>query len=91
MVILLTDSALFLPVYHVLLISITSPPIAMDQCADGYAIFGAITAIQAVQAQNAAHPRCVILIEGGEESDIDDLPHYIHQLRPRIGTVRKAH
>jgi len=53
---------------------------------DGYAIFGAITAIQAVQAQGAPHPRCVILIEGGEESDIDDLPHYMLQLRPRIGT-----
>jgi len=52
---------------------------------DGYAIFGAITAINAVRAQGAAHPRCVVLIEGGEESDIDDLQVYIKQLRPRIG------
>lgn len=52
---------------------------------DGYAIFGAITAINAVRAQGAAHPRCVVLIEGGEESDIDDLQVYIKKLHPRIG------
>lgn len=53
--------------------------------ADGYAIFGAITALQAVQAVGAPHPRCVILIEGGEESDVDDLPFYIRRLHSRIG------
>jgi len=54
---------------------------------DGYAIFGAITAIRAVQEQGAAHPRCVVLIEGGEESDVDDLKVYIRQLHSRIGEV----
>jgi len=55
---------------------------------DGYAIFGAITAIRAVQEQGAAHPRCVVLIEGGEESDVDDLKVYIRQLHSRIGALQ---
>ncbi|MBI5750682.1 MAG: M20 family metallopeptidase [Hydrogenophilales bacterium] len=53
---------------------------------DGYAIFSALSAIAALQAQNVAHPRCVVLIETSEESGSPDLPAYMQALSPRIGT-----
>jgi len=53
---------------------------------DGYAIFSAISAIKAIQAQNKPHPRCVIIIEGCEESGSFDLPYYIDHLKNKIGT-----
>ncbi|MBT9613649.1 MAG: M20/M25/M40 family metallo-hydrolase [Burkholderiales bacterium] len=53
---------------------------------DGYAIFSALSAIAALQAQNMAHPRCVVLIETSEESGSPDLPAYMQALSPRIGT-----
>jgi len=53
---------------------------------DGYAIFSALSAIAALQAQHAAHPRCVVLIETSEESGSPDLPAYMQALSPRIGT-----
>ena len=52
---------------------------------DGYAIFGSLTAIMALQAQNAAHARCVVLIEACEESGSYDLPAYVDHLAERIG------
>ena len=52
---------------------------------DGYAIFGSLTALMALQAQGAAHARCVILIEGCEESGSNDLPFYVDHLADRIG------
>ncbi len=52
---------------------------------DGYAIFGSLTAVLALQAQGAAHARCVILIEGCEESGSYDLPFYVDHLAERIG------
>src|SRR5688572_2977546 len=52
---------------------------------DGYAIFGSLAAIQALQAQGAPHARCVILIEACEESGSYDLPAYVDHLAPRIG------
>ena len=52
---------------------------------DGYAIFGSLAAIQALQAQGAAHARCVILIEACEESGSYDLPAYVDHLAERIG------
>ena len=52
---------------------------------DGYAIFGALTAICALHAQGVAHARCVVLIEACEESGSYDLPHYIDHLAARIG------
>ncbi|MDD5030754.1 MAG: M20/M25/M40 family metallo-hydrolase [Rhodoferax sp.] len=54
---------------------------------DGYAVYAAITAIAAVQAQGAAHPRIVGLIEASEESGSPDLPAYIDALKPRLGDV----
>jgi acetylornithine deacetylase/succinyl-diaminopimelate desuccinylase-like protein len=53
---------------------------------DGYAVFGSLTAIRALQEQGIPHARCVVLIEGCEESGSFDLPHYIDALGERIGT-----
>lgn len=53
---------------------------------DGYAVFAAVTAIQALKAQGLPCARCVILIEACEESGSSDLPHYIDALAERIGT-----
>ena len=53
---------------------------------DGYAMFGSLTAIRALQEANLPHPRCVIIIEGCEESGSYDLPHYVELLAEEIGT-----
>jgi acetylornithine deacetylase/succinyl-diaminopimelate desuccinylase-like protein len=53
---------------------------------DGYAIFASVTAIAALQQQNLAHPRCVVIIEACEESGSYDLPYYIDYLQERIKT-----
>jgi acetylornithine deacetylase/succinyl-diaminopimelate desuccinylase-like protein len=52
---------------------------------DGYAIFSALSAITALQAQNISHPRCALLIETSEESGSPDLPAYVEALQERIG------
>jgi len=52
---------------------------------DGYALFGALTAIMALQDQGVAHARCVVLIEASEESGSFDLPHYVDHLAARLG------
>ncbi|MFD0739376.1 M20 family metallopeptidase [Lysobacter koreensis] len=52
---------------------------------DGYAIFGSLTAILALQEQQIAHSRCVVLIEACEESGSYDLPAYVDHLAERIG------
>jgi acetylornithine deacetylase/succinyl-diaminopimelate desuccinylase-like protein len=51
---------------------------------DGYAAFAALTAIEALQAQGVPHARCVVLIEGSEESGSPDLPAYVEALTERI-------
>ena len=53
---------------------------------DGYAAFASLTAIRALQEQGGKHSRCVVLIEGCEESGSYDLPYYIDHLADRIGT-----
>lgn len=52
---------------------------------DGYAIFGSLAAIAATERQYLPHPRCLVLIEGCEESGSADLPAYIEHLRESIG------
>ncbi len=52
---------------------------------DGYAIFSCLSAIEALQSQGHMHPKCVILIEGCEESGSPDLPYYIDYLQEEIG------
>jgi acetylornithine deacetylase/succinyl-diaminopimelate desuccinylase-like protein len=54
---------------------------------DGYAVYAAVSAIEALQAQGLPHPRCVGLIETCEESGSYDLPAYLEALRPRLGQV----
>ena len=54
---------------------------------DGYAVFAAITAIEALDAQSIPRPRCVGLIESCEESGSFDLPAYLDVLKPRLGDV----
>jgi acetylornithine deacetylase/succinyl-diaminopimelate desuccinylase-like protein len=52
---------------------------------DGYAIFSALTAINALRDQTIPHARCVIVIEACEESGSPDLPFYVDHLAARIG------
>jgi len=52
---------------------------------DGYAAYGSLTAIMAVQRDKVPHARCVVIIEACEESGSYDLPHYMEHLRERIG------
>jgi acetylornithine deacetylase/succinyl-diaminopimelate desuccinylase-like protein len=53
---------------------------------DGYAMFGALSAILALKAQGQAHARCAVLIEACEESGSYDLPAYVDHLAPRLGS-----
>ena len=53
---------------------------------DGYSTFASLAAIEILQSQGIPHARCVVIIEGCEESGSYDLPHYIEHLRERIGT-----
>jgi acetylornithine deacetylase/succinyl-diaminopimelate desuccinylase-like protein len=53
---------------------------------DGYATFASLTAIMALDERGVDHSRCVVVIEGCEESGSYDLPFYINHLAPRIGT-----
>jgi acetylornithine deacetylase/succinyl-diaminopimelate desuccinylase-like protein len=52
---------------------------------DGYAMYGALTALLALRDQNVPHARCVLIIEACEESGSPDLPHYVDHLSARIG------
>ncbi len=52
---------------------------------DGYAMFGALSAILALGDAGVAHARCVILIEACEESGSPDLPYYVDALGARLG------
>jgi acetylornithine deacetylase/succinyl-diaminopimelate desuccinylase-like protein len=52
---------------------------------DGYAMFGALTAILALRDAGIPHARAVVLIEACEESGSYDLPHYVDHLAPRLG------
>jgi len=54
---------------------------------DGYAIYAAVSAIEALKAQNVPHPRIVGLIESCEESGSFDLPFYLERLAGRLGDV----
>jgi acetylornithine deacetylase/succinyl-diaminopimelate desuccinylase-like protein len=53
---------------------------------DGYSTFASLAAIKVLQDQGIPHARCVLIIEGCEESGSFDLPHYIEHLHGRIGT-----
>jgi len=53
---------------------------------DGYAMFGALSALMALREQAVPHARCVVLIEACEESGSYDLPYYVDHLAQRIGS-----
>ena len=53
---------------------------------DGYAIFAVVSAVKALERLDVPHPRLVAIIECCEESGSFDLPAYVDQLAPRIGT-----
>jgi acetylornithine deacetylase/succinyl-diaminopimelate desuccinylase-like protein len=53
---------------------------------DGYAMFGALSALLALREQGVPHAHCVVLIEACEESGSYDLPYYIDHLARRIGS-----
>jgi acetylornithine deacetylase/succinyl-diaminopimelate desuccinylase-like protein len=52
---------------------------------DGYAVFAALTAIEALQARGVPHARAVVLVETCEESGSGDLPAYMDALAARLG------
>ncbi len=54
---------------------------------DGYAMFGALTALIALERQGVSRARCVTIIEASEESGSPDLPYYMELLAPKIGDV----
>jgi acetylornithine deacetylase/succinyl-diaminopimelate desuccinylase-like protein len=54
---------------------------------DGYAVYAALTAVKALDAQGTPRPRVVGLIESCEESGSFDLPVYLEALKPRLGEV----
>ena len=54
---------------------------------DGYAVYAAITAVEALKRQHLPHPRIVGLIEACEESGSHDLPAYLAALQGRLGQV----
>jgi acetylornithine deacetylase/succinyl-diaminopimelate desuccinylase-like protein len=54
---------------------------------DGYAVYAAITAIEALDQQGIPRPRCVGVIESCEESGSYDLPAYLDALRPQLGNI----
>ncbi len=49
---------------------------------DGYAVFAAVTALEALAAAGTPHPRVVVLIEASEESGSPDLPAHLDAPRP---------
>ncbi len=52
---------------------------------DGYAMFASLAAIAALEQKGIPHGRCLLLIEGCEESGSFDLPYYMQALAGRIG------
>ena len=52
---------------------------------DGYAMFGSLAALLALQEQKLPRARCVVLIEACEESGSYDLPYYVDHLAARLG------
>ncbi|EAR97425.1 M20/M25/M40 family peptidase (macronuclear) [Tetrahymena thermophila SB210] len=53
---------------------------------DGYAIFASVLSIKACQVLGYGHPKCVITIEGEEETDSAYYMTYLDKLSPRVGT-----
>ena len=52
---------------------------------DGYSVFSALTAIETLRSAGGRHSRCLILIEGSEESGSIHLPEALEVIGTRIG------
>jgi acetylornithine deacetylase/succinyl-diaminopimelate desuccinylase-like protein len=52
---------------------------------DGYSIFAAIGALEALAASDEPHGRCLVLIESSEESGSSHLGPYLDEVAARIG------
>ncbi len=55
---------------------------------DGYSVFAALCALEALSSLDVPRPRVLVLIEASEESGSPDLASYLDALAPRIGPVR---
>ena len=54
---------------------------------DGYSTFAALLAVEAMEANDIPHSRCVVLIEASEESCSPDLEAYLDHLNDHLGKV----
>lgn len=54
---------------------------------DGYAVFSAVLALEALEAEDTPHGRCVVVIEASEESGSPDLEAYLDHLASHLGRV----
>ena len=54
---------------------------------DGYSTFSALLAIEAMEANDIPHSRCVVLIEASEESGSPDLEAYLDDLKEHLAKV----
>lgn len=54
---------------------------------DGYSVFAALTAIEALREHGGDHGRLLVLIEASEESGSPDLPAHLDALGDRLGDV----
>jgi acetylornithine deacetylase/succinyl-diaminopimelate desuccinylase-like protein len=54
---------------------------------DGYSIFAALLALEAMETNGIAHSRCVVLIEASEESGSPDLEAHLDALHDHLGQV----
>src|SRR5690606_19696678 len=52
---------------------------------DGYALFAALSAVEAAQAAGLPHARLLVLVEASEESGSSDLPAHVDALGDRLG------
>lgn len=52
---------------------------------DGYALFAAVGALEALAATDRDHGRCIVLIESSEESGSAHLDSYLDEVTDRIG------
>lgn len=54
---------------------------------DGYSMFSALLAIEAMEARDIPHGRCVVLIEASEESGSSDLEAHLDAIAEHLGAV----
>jgi acetylornithine deacetylase/succinyl-diaminopimelate desuccinylase-like protein len=52
---------------------------------DGYAVFAALACIEALRSAGGSHSRCIVVIEGSEESGSPDLPETLDAIADRVG------